>query len=247
MDRTSSQAIFYSVLLHIAFITLAALFIFFERWLEEPEPVVFELVAAQAAPAAVVRERPEELVEPLPPLDVEEPEPIRPLPEVPDVAPPEPEPEPEPAPLPRVDFEEWSRNREMPDRVQRVQRQRQQPVTAVPEIETGLRDRLEEQIASIQIEGTLATNLEDQSELQRYLAQLRARIQEAFDPSGSNLEAEAYFLVTAGGAIRDARLNRSSGVAAFDQSVLRTLRAVRSPGPPPGGQDYTFSLVFRSE
>lgn len=247
MDREVKQSLVISLFVHAGFVFFALLFVFLETWLEEPEPVVFELVAASAP--AQVRERPAELPEeaPLEPLEVEEPDPIEPPPELPDLPEPEPEPPPAPEPVQTLSFEEWARNRDLPERVQRVQRERTRTPENVPEIETDVRSRLERQLSPIRIEGVDLSDIDTSDALQRYLAALRQRIQSAFQPSGSSLEAEAYFTVSADGRLSNPRINRSSGNPAFDQSVLRTLRTARAPGPPPGNRDYTFSLVFRSE
>lgn len=242
MDRQVKQSFVISIVVHAGFIGLAVIFIFFEAWIKEPEPVVFELVTAAAAPAPPQQE-PAEEDSPMEPLKVDRPEPMRPVPEVPDI----PEPEPEPEPVRKMSFDDWARNRDLPERVQRVQQTRNKPVENVPEIETDVRSRLEKQLSSIEIQGVDLSQLDNTDALQRYLAALRQRIQSAFQPSGSSLEAEAYFTVTAEGRLNSARIHRSSGNSAFDQSVLRTLRTARTPGNPPGNRAYEFSLVFRSE
>jgi TonB family protein len=262
MERQIKQSMVISVLVHAAIVGVAFLFILFETWLKKPEPVVFELVAA-AAPQ--VRETQQEAVEDVPlepvePLKVDQPEPIKKAPEVPDLPkpkPPEPKPEPKPTPKPepkpepepvkKLSYDEWKRNRDLPERVQRVQQPKPKPVQNVPEIETDVRARLEKQLSPIKIQGVDLSQIESSDALQRYLSALRQRIQQAFEPSGSNLEAEAYFTVTAQGTLSSARIHRSSGNAAFDRSVLRTLQTARTPGPPPGNRSYEFSLIFRSE
>lgn len=242
MERQTQQSLIISVLVHLAFILVGVVVVFLESWLEKPEPVVFELVAG--APEALPSEQPEPQPSqetPLEPIRTEPLDPVKPVPEVPDL------PEPEPEPVRKLSFDEWARNRELPERVQRVPQQERRPVEAVPEIQTDVRSRLESELPPIQIEGIDLSQITPSDALQRYLAQLRARIQQAFVPTGPHLKAEAYFQVTAGGRIRDARIHESSGDPVFDQAVLRTLRTARPPGPPPGSRDYTFSLVFRGE
>ena len=254
MQRQTQQSLFLSLFLHVALLGCAILFFLVERWLKEPEPVVFELVAGAAAPPP--RQQPREAPEdvPLEPLQMPEPEPLKPPPKVPDLPepvpepPPKPKPEPpKPKPKPTVSYEDWARDRDMPDRVQRVQQPKPKPVTNVPEIETNLRDRLEKQLSPIRLQGADISQIESADALQRYLADLRRRIQAAFQPTCSMLQAEAYFTVSASGVLTAARIHQSSGDAAFDRSVLRTLQTARTPGPPPGNRDYTFWLVFRSE
>jgi len=243
MDRQTKQSLVISLMVHLAFIMAGIAIVFFESWLDKPEPVVFELVAG--APSPVVNERSEEPQEetPLEPIRTEPLEPVKPVPELPDL----PQPQPEPEPVRKLSFEEWARNRELPERVQRVQQPERRQVEAVPEIQTDVRSRLQSELPPIQIQGIDLSQINSADALQRYLAQLRASIQQAFTPTGSNLQAEAYFQVTAGGRIQDIRIHQSSGDPVFDQSVLRTLRTARTPGPPPGSRDYTFSLVFRGE
>ena len=257
MQRQTHQSLVIAVLLHAAFFGLGVLFYFLQDWLKEPEPVVFELVASAAAPPpAQETAAPVEDV-PLLPLQVAKAEPLKPLPDVPELPepPPEPqpqpqpkpEPKPEPPPIQRMSYEDWVRNRDMPERVQRVQTPRNRPAPDVPEIETNVRDRLEKQLSPIRLQGADFSQIESADELQRYLADLRRRIQATFQPTGSGLQAEAYFTVTANGRLINGRIHQSSGDAAFDRSVLRTLQTASTPGPPPGNREYTFSLVFRSE
>jgi TonB family protein len=244
MERHTKQSLSLSVLVHIGFVSIGVLFVLIEAWLERPEPVVFELVAPAASPQ--VQEQPLEPVpeEPLDPLDVEQPDPIKPVPDIPE---PEPEPPPPPEPVKKLSYEDWARERDLPDRVQRVQKPRPKPSQPVPEIQTDVRARLEKTLSPIQLQGVDLSNIDTSDALQRYLGDLRRRIQQAFEPSGADLQAEAFFEVTAQGRIRNPRINKSSGNPAFDRSVLRTLQVATTPGPPPGNREYTFSLTFRSE
>lgn len=234
-----------SVLIHIAFVMAGVAVFLLETFFEEPEPVVFELVAASAPAQPPPPEQPREETPPedVPPLRPEPLDPLEAMPEIPEEPPP---PEPEPAPRKIMNFEDWARDRDLPEQVQRVERRERREVET-PEIRTNLRERLEQELPAIQVEGMDLSVSENNDALQRYLAQLRTRIEGAFVPSGADLQAEAVFTVTANGRIRDIRLKRPSGNAAFDDSVRRALRTARSPGPPPESRAYTFSLVFRSE
>lgn len=245
MQRETKQSFTVSLIVHAGFIFLALVFLFVERWLQRPEPVVFELVSPAAAPAVADQPQPTVDDSPLDPIQVPDSQPIKPLPDVPDLPKPEP-PKPEPVPIKKMSYEEWARNRKLPERVQRVQQPRQKPV-ATPQIQTDVRQRLEKTLSPIQIQGADIGLVQSTDELQRYLADLRRRIQSVFQPSGSNLQAEAEFTVTADGRITAPRIIRSSGNPSFDQSALRTLQVARSPGPPPGNTQYTFSLTFRSD
>jgi len=247
MERHTKQSLSASLMVHAAFVGLGIIFIFVESWLKEPEPVIFELVAPAAAPQ--IREQPQDPVseDPIEPLKVEELDPMKPVPEVPDLPEPEPEPEPPPEPVKQLSYEDWARERDLPDRVQRVQKPRPKPSQPVPEIQTDVRARLEKTLSPIQLQGVDLSNIDTSDALQRYLGDLRRRIQKSFQPTGAAVQAEAYFTVTAQGRITNPRINKSSGDSAFDRSVLRTLQVATSPGPPPGNREYTFSLIFRSE
>lgn len=228
-------------------------------WLSriEPEPLhVFELVAA-AAPAPRQPQPQEEPPPEEPPVDPIQPEPLPPLPEVPPLPEqrplpePTPEPEPQPAPEPeppveRISIRDFRRDRPLPQQTQ-TRPATSTPVPRLDPIETRVRDRLQQRLAPIRIEGVNLADLPDPDRLQAYLAGLHRRIEEVFAPTGRGLEAEATFNVSATGAIHSVRIKRSSGVAAFDRQVEQTLRNVRTPGPPPSGRDHQFSLVFRSD
>lgn len=256
MQSHNKQSVIISILVHAGFVGIALLVLFLEHWLEEPEPMVFELVSASAPAPQQPQEQPMEEEVPLEPLEVPDiPDPIEPIPEVPDLPEPEPEPLPEPPkpepPKPEpekpklISADDFFRDRERPERVKRVEKPRQKPVVT-PELKTDIRDRLKN-ISDIQIQGAEIGQIQSNDELLRYLSALRSRIESAFEPRGSLLEAEVYFTVTATGQILNPNINRSSGDTAFDQSVLSAMRTARSPGPPPGNRAYSFSLVFRSK
>lgn len=82
-----------------------------------------------------------------------------------------------------------------------------------------------------------------------YSAKLRSRIVAAWTkPDGLasvGAAATVVFDVSASGRITNARLNPSSGNAAFDQSVLSAFRRVVSAGPTPTGQGHSFTMTFR--
>jgi TonB family protein len=254
VERTTQQSVVISILIHGGIVAFALFFIWFEGFLSKPEPVVFELVAGAAAPAPqqATEATPEMLIRP---MEVPTAEPLKPLPDIPDLpeppppepAKPKPKPEaPKPEPQKQISYEDWAKTRDLPDRVQTVQQPKSKPIKT-PQIETNVRDRLEKQLSPIRLQGADIGQIETNDALQRYLAALRQRIQTAFEPSGSGLQAEAYFTVTAQGRLINGKVHSSSGDAAFDRSVLRTLQIAPTPGPPPGNRDFTFSLVFRSE
>ena len=255
MQRETKQSLVLSFIIHGGIIGFAVLFLILEAWLDRPEPVVFELISPAAASPAI-QEQPSETVEeaPIDPLDIPDPEPIQEAPIIPElpkpvVEPPPPKPKPkppEPEPVKKVSASDFFKNRDRPDRIQKVEQKRKEPVVA-PKIETNLRKQLEKQLSDIQLRGADIGQVDSSDALMRYLAELRSRVQSTFNPSGSALKAEVYFTVTASGRILDPRIHNSSGVLAFDESVIRAMQVARSPGPPPGNREYEFSLIFRSE
>jgi len=244
MSPETRQSMIVSVLIHGAFVLAGMAIFLLETFFEEPEPVVFELVAASAPATPPQPEKPQPQTPPdeVPPLPREPLEPLKKMPEIPEETPP---PEPEPEPRKIMNFEDWARSRNLPEQVQRVQPRERRDV-ATPEIRSNLRERLEQELPAIQMEETDLSLADNSEALQRYLAQLRQRIEAAFVSTGGDLQAEAVFTVTAAGRIRAARLKQRSGNAAFDESVLRALRTARSPGSPPENRNYEFSLVFRA-
>lgn len=254
MQNHNKQSVIISILVHFGFVGMAVLILFLEHWLQKPEPMVFELVSAAAPPQQQPQEQPMEEEVPLEPLEVPDiPDSIEPLPDVPDLPEPEPEPEPPkpepPKPEPKepelITADDFFRDRDRPERIKRVEKPRQKPVVT-PELKTDIRDRLKN-ISEIEIQGADIGQIQSNDELLRYLSALRSRIESAFEPRGSLLEAEVYFTVTATGLILNPNINRTSGDSAFDQSVLSAMRSARTPGPPPGNRAYSFSLVFRSK
>ena len=66
--------------------------------------------------------------------------------------------------------------------------------------------------------------------------------QDVYDP----LEAEISFKISKHGAISDVRILKSSGNAAFDNSVVATFKTI-SLMPPPDKQPHTVTLTFRAD
>ena len=254
MQRETKQSLVLSFIIHGGFIVFAVLFLILEVWLDRPEPVVFELVSPAAASPAI-QDQPSETVEetPIDPLEIPDAPPIQEAPDIPDlpkpvVEPPPPKPKPkppEPEPIKKMSINDFRKDHKVPDRVQQVQPQKRKPVTA-PKITSNVRKRLEQQVAETRIIGAEIGQVDSADEIMRYLAELRRRAHNYFRPSGSKLKAEVHFRVSSTGAILSPRIASSSGVPAFDESALRAMQLVRSPGPPPGNQEE-FSFVFRSE
>lgn len=250
MDAQTRSAGIISILIHLGIVFVAWVIAYMASFWQQPEPLVFELVAPVATAVTdqpdPVDPAPEPDPAPLPSLPEVEPlPPIPPLPRPQPVLQPQPTPAPEPQPRELINIRDFRRDNPPPAPVQ-TQRPAPRPAAPTPRIETHVRERLQRQLANIQVEGIEIGDIVDRNALQEYLAALRQRVQENFVPSGAGLEAEATFTVSATGQILNPRIRRSSGDAGFDQSALRALRATRSPGPPPGNRSYDFSLYFRS-
>lgn len=83
-----------------------------------------------------------------------------------------------------------------------------------------------------------------------YYTEMIDRIRDAWVWAGDDrdLEVKVRFRITATGEIADLRVTRESGDPAYDESVLRALRAVRALAPPPAAYRRDFEdveLTFR--
>lgn len=250
MDFIFQRSFKLSLGVHGAALVGAVLFSLLRSCQTEPEPLVFELVGGAPAPQRRESARPD--AESIDAFKVEE---LAPLPDVPELPRKEPMPTPiqSPAPAPKpkpvqkqISYEEWIKNRDLPDRRQVVQRPNNQ-IVAKTKITTDIRKRLESEPSDIRIEGISVEGAQDMDALLRYQVLLSQAIQRVFVPQGDGLIATVLFSVSSSGRIHSARIVQSSGVGAFDQAALRALQVARAPGPPPGNQTLQFSLNFRSK
>jgi TonB family protein len=256
-DR-SNNGFFFSLGLHVVVVATIVALSLWSR-VEKEEPIhVFELVSLAEieaeptpTPAEPTPPRPEPEPEPLPPLQVNPVEDLRAPPPVnlapiPAPTPPPPAPPP-PAPAPprQINFEDWARDRNLPDRTQRVtQRPPPAPVPAV-RIQTDIRERLRS-AADLRVENYEARSAVEQSAMDNYLNDIRARLRTAFDPTGRDLAAVARFQVDATGRITQVDIVQSSGNRAFDQSVRATFDRIGRFPAPPSGRAHTWTTTFRS-
>lgn len=254
MDPLFRRAFKLALGVHGLFVLGALLFALIQALSRKPEPLVFELVGA-APPSSETQPSDQPREDPLPPFEVRPTQPLKPLPEVPSEPPPKPSPRtptppatPAPAPArpaPNISYEEWSRNRNLPDRRQVVQRP--SPSTKpVPQIDTAIRDTLRSAVSAVEVAGLQTDSVRDPDALLRYQVLLSKAIERVFVPQGQGLTATAHFFVDPAGRLYSPRISQPSGVAAFDQAVLRALNVARSPGPPPENRSFEFYLTFRS-
>ena len=87
------------------------------------------------------------------------------------------------------------------------------------------------------------------SALSQYIKRLRAKIDTAWTKpaqlAGINLVARVVFNVSSSGLLSNPRLTKSSGNAAFDQSIILAFKLANTVGPTPTGQGYQYALTFR--
>lgn len=96
--------------------------------------------------------------------------------------------------------------------------------------------------------GGKALTREEQSQLNTYISFLLNALKEAHEPPSGvsdQLETQVTFDITAGGAILNPRITRSSGNREFDESVLDAFRRVKTIGDVPTGKSETWTLKFR--
>lgn len=250
--------------LHMVF--LVALFLV--PWLlslRQPPPELFFELVSLPPDGEVMPQQPQlpQPAEPEPqPLRIEELETLESLPEIDleRLLPPEPEPEPEPAPSPqpvrtppppppppqRVSYDQWREGRNLPERTTRTQPAPRRQPQPVPQVQTQVRQRLESALSDIRYDRRDLSSNVSPDEMAAYISGLSRRLQSAFEPSGSSLEAEVEFQVLGNGRFSNVRIIRGSGSREFDEAVRRTFNRTQPPGPPPGGRPYTFTLTFRS-
>ena len=263
-SRSNKKAIWISIGLHGFAFALMVGFALRDQ-LQKEEPVhVFELVSLAEAPAVTAAPSPSpapapqpavvETVPELEPLRVEQVEPLREAPRTPlaplakPEPPPPPSPKPTPAPKPApelINFDDWARDKKLPEPTQRVQR-RPQPQTPPVQIETSIRERLRDSMSDLQVEDFRATSSRQQSEMDSYLNGIRSRLRAAFDPMGNDLVARVRFQVAADGSIGRVEIIQSSGKRVFDESVRRTFQKVGRLPPPPSGRAHTWTTTFQS-
>lgn len=237
MKGTASQPLWTSVILHLAVLALLLLAVLFEAFRPRPKQHVFQMVSPPEI-ASPSPETPTATPQPLPELPD-----IEPLPELPEVKlKPLPQPEaPAPAAKPAViDYNQFVRQHGKPK-----PRDPAPPrPTARPAAPTITAPRLELPANSAAADQPTAREL---SELQRYSAQLNARIKAAWRPpelGGARASVTVIFHVTASGQITKLRLQPPSGLFTFDQSIRDAFRKVANAGPTPTGRSHQFSMRF---
>jgi len=96
--------------------------------------------------------------------------------------------------------------------------------------------------------GGRALTVAEQNQLDRYLAALAEEIKRAHEkPEGVSMElvTRVEYYVNADGTIGAVKIIKSSGNRAFDESVLKAFRSVRSIGDRPDGRGSAITANFR--
>lgn len=86
------------------------------------------------------------------------------------------------------------------------------------------------------------------SALSQYTMRLKAKIDAAWTKpaqlAGVNLVARVVFNVSSSGRLSNPRLTKTSGNAAFDQSIILAFKLVNTVGPTPTGQGFQCALTI---
>ncbi len=245
--KTEKQAFWAALILHLAILFGLFFSVLVEALRPKERPHVFEMVEP---PSSATEARPAAPAEPLPAPDIPE---VRPMEAIPaPVIPPPPKPAPAPTPKPpppkRVSYEEFIKDNPIRETPARRPPAPSKPIE-VPRIDTAkVQAGLQGLLARSDLEQVSRMSAQEQSELQRYGARLKARLDAAWNkpPSlaGIQLSAAVSFDVSASGTIGNVRLDPPSGNREFDASVLAAFRQVVSAGPTPTGQSHSFTLRF---
>jgi len=96
--------------------------------------------------------------------------------------------------------------------------------------------------------GGRALTREEGSELDAYFSLLKSRIKENHVPPegvSDTLEARVEFFLAASGSLSQVRIEKSSGNAEFDRSVLEACERTHSIGPRPDGRSEMVQMTFK--
>lgn len=218
-----------------------------------PPPVVFDMVEpapepapAPAAPAPAATEIEQPKIEKIEKLKLPEPEPE---PETTPEPAPAPEPKPNHAPKPKpqkkVSYEEFlkknpGKRNAKPSKPRTTTRK-----VAVGKVYANFSNL--DSLAKISASATTGAAMKNELAAYTQYINLTAKRnwvspQDVYEP----LEAEISFKISKHGAVSDVRILKSSGNAAFDNSVIATFRAI-SLMPPPDKQPHTVTLAFRAD
>jgi TonB family protein len=233
MKLPKNQPFWTSVILHLVLLFGLCLLTIVQAFKPKETAHIFEMVD----PPGEMSETQVSTPAPQPPVNDREVD----LPPVPDVDVSSPK-QKEPA---IISYEEFSRNNPKPDPRPRVPA----PRPRVSEVQIDVPDFTVSPSPRPTTSHPQPLSSAEISALKAYSAQLRSKIDAAWvkpaQLAGIRIVAEVVFEVSAAGRITGVRLRRSSGNAAFDQSVLAAFRNVGSAGSTPTGQAHRFTLPFR--
>ena len=213
------------------------------------KPHVFQLVDLSDRPERQDLPAPDlSFPDELPRVELQEiPEQVQPAPIRPEPSPPEPVPEPvaEPARPKPISYEEFLKQNSKPRPRPPTQTRspRVEPKITIPNLNVRV------QVPQVINEERVTLTSAQRSAIATYSDRLRSRIDGSWEKpaqlAGVGLVAEVVFTVSASGLISNVTIAKSSGNAAFDQSILTAFRRLVNGGPTPTGQSHTFRLPFK--
>jgi len=250
MTIGKNPALWTAVILHLVVFLALLLSVIVEALKPKEKLHVFEMVSPPAE-----RSVQQAASDPMPAVDL--PDPLE-LPAVPDAVIPEPTPPAPPvaptpppkvaAPAPTppkpklVDYKDFVKEnpiKQPKPRTVTTQAPRPVPTITVPTISipTPVLTPSNQSLSSREV-----------SELQRYGAQLNARLNQAWikPPSlaNSRMDVDVSFDVSASGRISNVRFRPASGNSTFYNSIRMAFAKITSAGPTPTGQSHTFRATF---
>lgn len=234
MERPKNQPLWTSVILHIVILLALFLATLIEAIKPKEKAHVFEMVAAPAPQASAAP------AQPAPTLpDISLPD-LAPVPEpVEQSAPPQPTP-PQPE---TISYEDFLKTNPIPE----------PRTTPSPPRITAPRIDVPKLVLTPQPSpgdsSPRPLTQQEKSALDTYNAKLRSRIDVAWlkpgNLAGVKIAAMVVFDVSPSGRVSNVRLQRGSGNASFDQSVLAAFRKLGPAGPTPTGRGHRLTMTFR--
>ena len=254
--KNQRQAFWTAIILHAVVLLALVIAALVQAFRPKEKIHVFEMVeppsSSPAAAATAAEPLPLPEIPDIQPMDI--PDPVVPQPAPAPKPAPQPTPKPAPKPAPpkpqeRMSYEEFIKQNPIRDPkpvTQPTRKPIEVPKIQTQQVQANLRNLLASQADYERVSNMTA---EEQTALQRYGAQLNARLNRAWikpeNLSGIQLVAQVTFDVSSSGVISNVRLNPSSGNSAFDNSVLAAFRKVGSAGPTPTRQSHSFTMRFK--
>jgi protein TonB len=255
MGMSKNQALWTSVILHVAVLLALFLSTIIEAFLPKEKPHVFEMISepspqnsAQSSVAPI--ETPPDLEIPdVTPLDLPDPVMPKPAPVKPRPKPTPVKPTPAPEPPKLMSLDDFRKDNPLKKPKPRPQQQAK-PAFKAPTIDTSkYSERLQNNLPTTVHNPSGSLTAAERTALQRYGDQLNARLNRAWikpaNLAGVGLTVTVVFDVSRSGRISNIRLRPASGNASFDASVKAAFTRVGSGGVTPTGQGHSFTMSFK--